>query len=347
MTDAAAPRSSARESWPFWRRYPNLAQPRLGAEIVSVTDDFFGAVSRLIDPAEPIFVPGKYDEHGKWMDGWESRRRRDGGHDHCVVRLGFPARVHGVDVDTRFFDGNQPLAAWIEAASEEDPERAEWFELLPRTGLGPNAQHRIPIGIPVAAARDADRAVRLLRLHVDPDGGVARLRVFGEARPDWNALTNRGAAVDLAAAEHGGSIVAASDEHFGAAPKLLLPGRGLDMGDGWETRRRRGPGFDWAIVALGRAGEIERVVLDTAHFKGNFPHEASLQAALVEDSAADLVESSAAWAELVPRTRLRADFEHAFKSEPNQLGPVSHVRLNIYPDGGVSRLRLLGRPQER
>jgi allantoicase len=313
--------------------------------VLAVSDDFFGAVARLIDPAEPVFVPGKYDEHGKWMDGWESRRKRGPGHDWCVIRLGSPARVHGVDVDTRFFDGNQPLAAWLEAAQSDDPQRADWFELVPRTPLGPNSRHLIP----VAAARVVGaETVRLLRLNIEPDGGVARLRVYGEARRDWSRAGDQ--PLDLAAAESGGSVVGFSDEHFGAAAKLLLPGRGTDMGDGWETRRRRGPGFDWAVIALGHAGTIERVVLDTAHFKGNFPHEASLQVALVApgeahgDSPGDLVAASASWPELLPRTLLRADFEHTFDSELAALGPVSHVRLNIYPDGGVSRLRILGRP---
>ncbi|MEO7794383.1 MAG: allantoicase [Thermoanaerobaculia bacterium] len=326
------------ESWPFWRRYLNLAQPRLGADVVSVTDDFFGAAARLIRPEEPVFIPGKYDEHGKWMDGWESRRRRDGGHDSCVVRLGGPARVHGVDIDTRFFDGNQPLAATIEAASESDPERADWFELLPRAELGPNAQHRLAVvGV---------RTVRLLRLHIFPDGGVARLRVFGEVQPPSEAFADE--SVDLAAVENGGSVVCASDEHFGAAAKLLLPGRGLDMGDGWETRRRRGPGFDWAILTLGRAGTIERVVLDTAHFKGNFPHQASLQGALVTASRESLVAGSASWPELLPQQFLRANIEHEYVQELKAQGPISHLRLNIFPDGGVSRLRAFGRAtQER
>jgi allantoicase len=331
---AEPPAPAARSAWPFWRRYPNLAEPRLGAQVVAVSDDFFGAAERLLGPGEPVFVPGKYDEHGKWMDGWESRRRRDGGHDWCLVRLGFPARVRGVDVDTRHFDGNQPLAAAIDAAVEADPERASWFELLPRTPLGPNAQHRVAI--------DRERSVRLLRLDIFPDGGVARLRVFGEVRRDWEAVGE--ALVDLAAIESGGSIVAASDERFGAAPKLLLPGRGLDMGDGWETRRRRGPGFDWAIVALGRPGAIERVLLDTAHFRGNFPQAASLQAALVDEPALELVAEAETWPELLPKQCLAADAEHVYQRELAPLGAVSHVRLNIFPDGGVSRLRLFGRP---
>lgn len=325
-----------RESWPFWRRYLNLAQPRLGAEVVAVTDEFFGAAERLLQPGEPVFLPGKYDEHGKWMDGWESRRRRDGGHDVCVVRLGWPAAIHGVDIDTRFFDGNQPLAATIEAATEADPgalDAADWFELVPRTGLGPNAQHRVEVA--------CGRSVRWLRLHIFPDGGVARLRVYGEAR--GGGSTPATGLLDLAAAENGGSIVAASDEHFGAAAKLLLPGRGLDMGDGWETRRRRGPGFDWAILALGRPGTIERVLLDTAHFKGNFPHQASLQGALALAAGESLVADSADWPELLPRQLLRADAEHLYDRELVSLGPLSHLRLNIFPDGGVSRLRALGR----
>lgn len=324
-----------RDSWPFWRRYLNLAQPRLGAGIVSVTDDFFGAAERMIQPEEPVFIPGKYDENGKWMDGWESRRRRDGGHDVCVVRLGHSARVHGVDVDTRFFDGNQPLAATIEASGAADPAEGDWFTLVPRAELGPNAQHRLEVV--------CERRVRTLRLHIHPDGGVARLRVYGEVlAPEAQAS---GELRDLAAVESGGSVIAASDEHFGSAAKLLLPGRGLDMGDGWETRRRRGPGFDWAILALGSVGTIERVLLDTAHFKGNFPHQASLQAAFVRDAGIDLVAASADWPELLPRQLLRADAEHGYADELVALGPLSHLRLNIFPDGGVSRLRAFGRPE--
>jgi allantoicase len=240
-----------RGSWPFWRRYLNLAQPRLGAEIVSVTDDFFGAADRMIQPGEPIFVPGRYDEHGKWMDGWESRRRRDGGHDECIVRLGWPATVHGVDIDTRFFDGNQPLAAAIgrRRAGSSRPTGSSFA----RTELGRTRS--------IGSRSLRTQRAGSVRLRIFPDGGVARLRVFGAARRDWSALG--GAVVDLVAAENGGSVIAASDEHFGAAAKLLLPGRGLDMGDGWETRRRRGPGFDWVVVALGHPGAIERVVLDT------------------------------------------------------------------------------------
>jgi allantoicase len=325
-----------RESWPFWRRYLNLAQPRLGAEVVSVTDDFFGAAERLIRPEEPIFVPGKYDENGKWMDGWESRRRRDGGHDACVVRLGGPATVHGVDIDTRFFDGNQPQAASLEASSgpagPAEPDPSSWFEILPRTELAPNAPHRIEIA--------AVRNVRWLRLRIFPDGGVARLRVYGLAEPPQSAP---GELLDLVAAENGGSIVAASDEHFGAAAKLLLPGRGLDMGDGWETRRRRGPGFDWVIVALARPGRVERVVLDTAHFKGNFPHQASLQGAWIVGGGAPEAAESESWPELLPKQLLRADAEHSYAQELASPGALSHLRLNIFPDGGVSRLRAFGR----
>ncbi len=336
---------AAQAADPFWLRYLNLAQPRLGARVVHASDDFFAPKERLIEPADPVFVPGKYDENGKWMDGWESRRRRVPGHDFCVVRLGLRASVRGVDIDTAHFNGNQPVAAWLEACDEEGPweEASGWRELVPRTALGPDRHQRVAV---------TDKApCTWLRLHIDPDGGVARLRVYGVAVPAPGRAS--GELVDLVAATSGGEVIACNDRHFGSPHHLLMPGRGADMGDGWETRRRRGPGFDSVILRLGWVGEIERVLVDTAHFKGNYPDRCSLQARPAGEGAAptpddaELITESEGWPEVLPSVKLGADQEHTFERELRRSGAVTHVRLNIFPDGGVSRLRIFGRPVAR
>ena len=322
----------------------NLADARLGAAGVWCTDEFFAPLARMLQPAEPVFIPGKYDDHGKWMDGWESRRRRGGGHDRCVVRLAAPGAIHAVDVDTRHFTGNYPPAASLEAclstASGDPGDGAGWVTLAPPAPLGPDAHHLFPV---------ADRRTwSHVRLNLLPDGGVARLRVYGRPRPDWNALA-AGGPVDLASAVHGAVAVAWNDAHYGNPGNMLRPDRGRDMGDGWETRRRREPGYDWCIIALAHPGAIDRVVVDTAHFKGNYPDRCSLQGALlpadVGAARASVVAQSMFWPVLLPEQPLRADREHTFAAgDVTGAGPVSHVRVNMIPDGGISRLRLFGAP---
>ncbi|MDH3531401.1 MAG: allantoicase [Gammaproteobacteria bacterium] len=316
-----------------FREWIQLQQPRLGTRVTYATDEFFGARERLIDPAAPVFIDDKYDEHGKWMDGWETRRRRTAGHDHCIIRLGVPGVIHGVDIDTSFFTGNYAPEASIDACvSEDDVPDGEWVELLARTRLHGDAHHYLAI--------DDDSIWTHLRLNIYPDGGVARLRVFGEVRP---APAAGSGVIDLVALENGGRAIACSDEHYGSMHNLNLAGRGKNMGDGWETARRRGPGNDWVILALGHPGTIERVEVDTAHFKGNYPDRVSLEAALFADGEAVSVDSKR-WQTLLPETKLEMDRQHQFAAELAAIGPVSHVRMSIYPDGGVSRLRLFGRP---
>ena len=322
---------------PFHQWLP-LAHPRLGTRVIAASDEFFAAKERLIEPAPPVFIPDKYDDHGKWMDGWESRRRRGPGHDWCVVRLGIPGIVRGVDIDTSHFTGNFPPLASLDACvSDEDlpGEGTEWRPLLGETPLSGDSHHW--------RAVHCDAPVTHLRLNIFPDGGVARLRVFGEVRPDWSGLADD-ELVDLFAVENGGRALAASDEHYGSMHNLNVAGRGINMGDGWETARRRGPGNDWCLVALGHRGVIERVEIDTAHFKGNYPDRASLRAA--DASGLSLSELAAAcqeWPELLPESKLGPHREHFFADELASLGPVTHVLLSIFPDGGVSRLRLYGR----
>jgi allantoicase len=342
---ATSPRATGPRATPFWVRYMNLLQPRLGAEVLWASDQFFGAADRLIDPDEPVWKPGVYDRNGKWMDGWESRRRRDGGHDSCILRLCARAIVRGVDLDTAFFNGNQPVSAAIEGCDagtgREAPAANErWWTVVPESPLGPSAHHRI--------ASTSDRPCTHLRLHIFPDGGVARLRAYGEAVYD-GSNADAGALHDLASFARGGQAIWANDQHFGSMHNLLLPGRGKDMGDGWETRRRRQPGNDFVLIRLGHRGTIERVELDTAHFRGNFPDRASLRAASIdgrEPPLGRLITASATWPLLLDEAKLEADHVHEWRLERGELrrtGPVSHVRLDIFPDGGVSRLRLHGR----
>ena len=326
--------SSAADNNPFaeWIR---LEQPRLGTRVVFASDDFFAPKERLIEPADPVFLPDKYDDHGKWMDGWESRRKRGGGHDYCIVKLGTCAIVHGLDVDTSYFTGNYPPAVSIDACRFDGDipgGDAEWHEILRQTAIGGNAHHFFTVS--------GDREVTHLRLNIYPDGGVARLRIFGEVVPD-PARVAGGEQTDLLAFENGGRAVCCSDEHYGSMHNLNIPGRGIHMGDGWETARRRGGGNDWVIMALGRPGIVSAVEIDTAHFKGNYPGSARLLGALV-DNADDLVAESENWPVLLPEMQLRADSVHVYSDEVTDIGVVSHIRLDIYPDGGVSRLRLFG-----
>ena len=313
------------------RKWVQLEQPRLGTRVTFATDEFFAAKERLIDPSEPVFIDDKYDDHGKWMDGWESRRRRIPGHDYCVIRLGVPGIIHGFDLDTSHFTGNYPPQASIEACSSNlDVPEEDWVELLPKTDLAGDSHHYLDV-------RD-DRIWTHVRLHIYPDGGVARLRIFGEIRADF---TDVDVFVDLAAVSHGGRAISCSDEHYGSMHNLIAPGRGVNMGDGWETARRRGPGNDWVIIALGQPGVLERAEIDTAHFKGNYPDRVSIEGAKFDsDEQATLAEEE--WQTLLPESKLKMDQQHYFDEGLQSTGPVSHVRISIYPDGGISRIRLFG-----
>lgn len=323
----------------FTRRYVNLADARLGAVALACSDDFFAPMARMLNPEPAVFIPGKYDENGKWMDGWESRRKRGAGHDWCIVRLARPGRIHGVDLDTSHFTGNYPPAASLQAcfSPERDPDaNADWQPLLPASRLEGNRHHYFELGDTALCTH--------VRVNLLPDGGLARLRLYGRPQLDGAARDADGL-LDLASALNGGSIVAANNQHFGLASNLLLPGRGLHMGDGWETRRRREPGNDWCIIALAQPGRIEEIEVDTAHFKGNFPDSCSVQAADVADAPTEsLITQSMFWATLLPAQQLQMNAVHAFRAEIQAHARISHVRFNIFPDGGVSRLRLRGRP---
>jgi allantoicase len=315
----------------------NLADMRIGARALACSDDFFGPKERLLQAGEPVFLPDKYDANGKWMDGWESRRRRTAGHDWCVIALGVPGLLAGFDIDTRHFTGNYPPSASIDACPQgADPQLASsWVCVLPALSLSGNRRHLV-------LAQAGGVVHSHVRLNIFPDGGVARLRVYGRPAP-VDIPTGPDGLVDLLALVHGGRPLAWNDAHFGTCENLLLPGRGADMGDGWETRRRREPGHDWCVLALGLPGRVRRIEIDTAHFKGNFPDRCSLQAAFAPGAAeSSLVAQSQFWSSLLPEVKLGADAIHSFERECVDLGTITHVRFNLHPDGGVSRLRLWG-----
>jgi len=312
----------------------NLLDARLGATALSASDDFFAPMARMLAPHQPEWRAGVYDDHGKWMDGWETRRRRDGGHDHCIVRLAAPCSLSLLEIDTRFFTGNYPPFASVQACRADSAPTAAalWSELLATTPL--RGDHRNVFAVA------SDGIWSHLKLNIFPDGGVARFRAYGAVHPDLSgALTG---SIDLAAALNGGRALAASDEHYGAMGNLLLPGRAASMADGWETRRRREPGFDWVILQLGAPGRIRHIEVDTAHFKGNFPHQVSFNAALLPDAPHDdLTSQCLYWPTLLAPSPLQADHLSRF-DDLEDLGSISHVRMNMHPDGGISRVRIFG-----
>jgi len=321
----------------------DLAAERLGGRVLAANDEFFAPKENLLKASAPVWIEDKYTDVGKWMDGWETRRRRTPGHDWCIVKLGLPGVIHGVVVDTAYFKGNFPEYCEIEAcALDGDPGLAEldghatkWFSLLPKSPLAGDSKNPFPL--------TPSSRVTHLRFNIYPDGGVARLRVHGEVIPDWPALTRTGGEIDLAAVEHGGWVIVSSDMFFGTRNNLILPGRSTGMHDGWETRRRRGPGHDWCIVRLGAPGKVTRVEVDTSHFKGNFPESCSLE---VCTAPRGLIDPSALgalpWQEILTKTKLQADSRHDYEKELLDSGEVSHARFHIYPDGGVARLRIFG-----
>jgi allantoicase len=322
----------------------DLASERLGGAVLVANDEFFAPKENLLKQAAPIFIEDKYTDLGKWMDGWETRRRRTPGHDWCIIRLGLPGTIRGVVVDTSFFRGNYPEHFSLEACAMEGQPTADdlqsdsvrWTEVLPQSSLKGDSQNPFPV--------ESNERFTHLRLRIYPDGGVARLRVYGEVAPDWDRLRRLSGDVDLAAVENGGRVISCSDMFFGHRHNLIMPGRALNMSDGWETKRRRGPGHDWTIIRLGHPGTIKRLEIDTAWFKGNFPESCSLEAISAGGvSEEGLTDSSLSWKPVLPRTKLQAHTRHFLEDEIEDAGAISHVRFNIFPDGGVSRLRVYGK----
>jgi allantoicase len=324
----------------------DLASEKVGGKALYANDDFFAGKENLLKGEAPIFIADKYTENGKWMDGWESRRKRNlapgNDRDYCIIKLGAPGRIVGVNVDTAFFTGNYPEYCAIDALEANSDEealdsKAHWQPLLAKSKLQGGTHNLFGV--------NSDRRWTHLRLTIFPDGGVARLRVHGHVMRKWAA----GEQSDLAAVVNGGFVVTCNDSFFGPKDNLILPGRAKTMGEGWETRRKRGPGNDWIIVKLGTRGMIQKIEVDTNHFKGNFPESCSIEGCLPEGDEllpADFRDrKDIEWVEILPRTKLQAHHQHIFEKELSQASrnqKFTHIRLNIYPDGGVSRLRVMG-----
>ncbi|MEX1177063.1 MAG: allantoicase [Nitriliruptor sp.] len=316
----------------------DLAARRLGGMVLDADDEFFAAKENLLEPSDPRFDPDRYGDRGKEMDGWETRRRRDlPGVDRCVVRLGVPGIVEAVVVDTAHFRGNYPDAFELEGCISEagpPPDDVRWFPLRDRTSLRGDALQRFPIERPCRATH--------VRFTIVPDGGVARLRILGRGLPDLHRAADGNGRLDLAAALNGGRAVACSDEFFSSPHNLVMVGDARSMADGWETRRRRGPGEDRAVLELATTGTVERIELDTTHFKGNYPDRVVVEALDRPDvtDPTELLEDTSDWATVLPETPLQPHLRHVFDvAEPVQ---ATHLRLRVLPDGGVARLRAFG-----
>lgn len=328
------------KSEPDFTRLTDLAAERLGGKVLYATDDFFAEKENLVRAGRGIFITDKYTDRGKWMDGWESRRKRVPGHDWAVIKLATPGHVSGFDIDTNFFLGNHPPHASVEGVyltddtGTKDWENAGWKEILPKSPLDPGSRNFY--------ACKSEEVVTHIRLHIYPDGGVARFRVYGTVKKDWDKVGSD-EVIDLAAAINGGRSIACNDMFFSSMGNLIMPGRGVNMGDGWETKRNRTPGNrDWVIVELATPGTIDSLLVDTCHFKGNYPDRCSVEGVM---ATGEQVKSGSVqeWQVILPESKLKADAEHVFSSQLVNRGPFSHVRLNIFPDGGVSRLRVFGK----
>ena len=315
--------------------FVNLASPKLGTKVMSFSDDFFGKVSRMLNDKVPQFIEDKYDNHGKWMDGWESKRRRDGGHDWAIIKLGSPGKVYEIEIDTSFFTGNYPPFASIQGLySEKKPDHNDdWKIILKKQKLQGDKVHNFKVN---------STKVNYIRFQIFPDGGIARLRLFGHVEIDLEKFKNK--KIELSSLNLGGKIIAYNNAHYGDVSALLTSGRGKTMGDGWETRRRREPGNDWIIIKLAKSGIIEEIEIDTAHFKGNFPDKASISAAFFDEKekVSSIIKQNKNWKEILPPTKLKADKIHRFKKIIRS-DEVNYVKLNIFPDGGVSRFRVFGK----
>lgn len=320
--------------------WSNLADQRVGTKALYATDDFFAPKERMLSTEPPVFIPGKFDDNGKWMDGWESRRKRVAGHDYCDIKLGLPGIIKVIDIDTSHFTGNYPPEAIVEAcwSSSDDLDNAKWVEIIPKSAIKGDSHNIFDV--------ENEQVFNHVRLHILPDGGLARFKVYGIGRQDWSQF-EPGSVVDLSAMANGGRVIAWSDAHFGRPDNIITPGRGANMGDGWETRRRRVPGNDWLILRLAKRGALQRVEIDTAHFKGNFPETFSLSGALIEnEDVKDIADKSHDWPVLLEKQKLDADSVFVFDKEVIDIGTITHVRMDIFPDGGVSRLRLFGVPEQ-
>ena len=314
----------------------NLADPRIGSKVIFKTDDFFAPAHRILNTDAPVFKERLFDKHGKWMDGWETRRKRSKGYDYLILKLGKPGKIFNIDIDTTHFNGNQPTHASIEGCfSKTKPnKKTKWISLLSKKKLGPNKNHNFTL---------KNRSVyNYVRLNIFPDGGVARIRLYGKI--DMGKINLNKKNINLTSVLNGASIVGCNNEHFGRAENIITPGKSKNMGDGWETRRSRGKNFDWLIIKFGKPGLIKKLEIDTHHFKGNYPDTCSIQTANISKdiSTNSIIKSSAKWKIIINKAKLSANKKHIFKNLLLKRNKENFLRINIYPDGGISRIRAFG-----
>ena len=317
----------------------DLAQSRLGTKIVFKTDEFFASANRIINPLPPVFKEGVFDKHGKWMDGWETRRKRGKGHDYLILKLGKPGKIHKVDIDTSYFSGNQPTKVSLDACFQKKKlpsKNSKWIKILKKKSTKANSHHFFNI---------KNKSIFThIKLNIYPDGGVARIRIYGSMQTKKKFGKK---IINLTSVLNGATPIACNNEHFGRAENILAPGTGKNMGDGWETRRSRGKNFDWLIIKCATTGKINKIQIDTHHFKGNYPDKCSLQAAYLNSKipSKTIVDRSKKWKLLLNKVKLHAHKKHNFQNKLIKNKKVNYIKINIFPDGGISRIRVFGRAE--
>ncbi|KAF2436068.1 Allantoicase [Tothia fuscella] len=321
----------------------DLISKPLGSRILSFSDEWFAAAENLTTVTAPVRKPGVFTHAGAWYDGWETRRHNTAPADWVIIRLGVASgKIRGVEIDTTFFNGNHApeigvLGTFATSDDEVVKEGYEgWDTIIEREECGPSMRQGWLLD------KLTEKAYTHVKLLMFPDGGIARFRLYGVAVPVFPEDINE--AFDLAATVNGGVAISCSDQHFGTRHNLLLPGRGVDMGDGWETKRTRGEHVDWTIVKLGAKGTVDKIVIDTAHFRGNFPQK--VQVFAVDSQKDDIGADDEAWVEVLAPQKTGPDVEHVY--EGDLLNAVkdkafTHAKLVIIPDGGVKRFKVIGR----
>ncbi|ODV89554.1 hypothetical protein CANCADRAFT_140644 [Tortispora caseinolytica NRRL Y-17796] len=321
-------------------KYTDVVGQKVGGSVISVSDEWFAEAANLLKPNPPVSHKGQFSFTGAVFDGWETRRHNPD-HDWVIIKTGVnSATIRGVEVDTGFFDGNHAPEIDVEATflkPNEDIKNAKWIKVIDRHECGPAQRHHFIL------PSETNEAYTHVRLNMYPDGGIGRFRVWG--RPVVVLPEDKNAIIDFAAVANGGQAISCSDQHFGTIDNLLLPGRGKDMGDGWETKRSRGKDhIDWAIIRLGAPTIPDHLLIDTAHFRGNFPKQVKVEG-LYSTEAEDPTVDDTRWNTLLDPQDCKADAEHVFK-DLKTTDKITHVKLIIIPDGGVKRIRVFGKIAE-
>tara|TARA_B100000959_G_scaffold18953_1_gene18376 strand:+ start:24 stop:1028 length:1005 start_codon:yes stop_codon:yes gene_type:complete len=322
----------------------DIASSDQGSKVIYCSDEFFADSSRMLQANDPVWIEGKYDENGKWMDGWESRRRRDGKNDFCFIRLGSPSIINNFNIDTTHFTGNfapgiSILGCYVPGGTTDDrvvdgSAVSEWFDLLAQENLEGDSHNLFSC--------KSTQPLTHLKITLYPDGGIARFRAYGNTYFEDNKYQMTG--TNVISKQSGARAVFANDEHFGCLSNVLEEHDPLSMADGWETRRRRKPGNDWGIIALSRPAKVHEIVIDTSFFKGNFPDTFSISSTNMTDTDDNtLIEKSKTWDLLIERKKLGMNQIHVFnKTNLLHNDSITHIRIDIFPDGGIARLKLIG-----